>query len=86
MTSLHWSIQQAMGLSDDEARQIEIRAARIEAAQVPDGAAQYVPITEEYTLRDLRSKTLDAISPANAAATPVSYTKPRAHQTPKNNQ
>jgi len=63
MTSLHWSIQQAMGLSDDEARQIEIRAARIEAAQVPDGAAQYVPITEEYTLRDLRSKTLDAILP-----------------------
>lgn len=50
-----------MGLNDDEARRIEIRAARIEAAQVADGAVQYVPETEAYALRHLRSRTLAAL-------------------------
>lgn len=56
------SLQQAMGLSDDEARKIEVRAARIEEAARPDGAQQYVPETSEYALRDLRSNTLDALT------------------------
>lgn len=58
---LEWALQKALGLSDDEARQAEIRAARIEEAARPDGKREYIPETAEYALRDLRSKTLDAL-------------------------
>lgn len=56
-----WSVQQALGLSDDEARQAEIRAARIEEAARPDGKTQYIPETLEYATRGFRSKALDSL-------------------------
>ena len=48
---MKWSIQQALNLTDDEARAAEIRARRIEEKYRPDGAIQYVPLTEAFALR-----------------------------------
>ena len=46
MNSINWSLQQALGISDEEARNAELRASRIEEAHRPDGAREYVPVSE----------------------------------------
>lgn len=45
-TRISWSMQRALGITDEEARNAEIRANRIEEAQRPDGAREYVPVSE----------------------------------------
>ncbi len=55
---ISWSTQKVLGLSDEETRQVEVRAARIEEADRPDGQAIYVPENAEYAARNFRSKTL----------------------------
>ena len=56
---MKWSVQKALGLSNDEAHAAEVRAARIEETQRPDGAVEYVPETAEYaTAHLLGRKTL----------------------------
>ena len=56
---MKWSVQQALGLSNDEVHAAEVKAARIEEDQRPDGAVEYVPETAEYaTAHFLGRKTL----------------------------
>ena len=52
MNRISWSIQRALGITDEEARQAEVRAERIEEAARPDGAREYVPVTEAYAVRE----------------------------------
>jgi len=49
MNTVSWSMQRALGITDEEARNAEIRAQRIEEASRPDGAKEYVPVSEAGT-------------------------------------
>lgn len=53
MSRISWSVQQALGITDEEARNAEVRAARIEEANRPDGAREYVPVTDAYASREM---------------------------------
>jgi hypothetical protein len=53
MSRISWSVQQAIGITDAEARNAEVRASRIEEAHRPDGASEYVPVTDAYASRGL---------------------------------
>lgn len=46
---ISWSVQRALGITDEEARNAELRAQRIEEAARPDGAVEYVPVSEAGT-------------------------------------
>lgn len=46
MNRISWSMQRALGITDKEARDAEIRAERIEEDARPDGAREYVPVSE----------------------------------------
>jgi hypothetical protein len=52
MSRISWSVQRALGITDDEARNAEVRASRIEEAHRPDGANEYVPLTDAYASRE----------------------------------
>lgn len=43
-----WAILRAAGVEDDKARDVLVRAERIEEAYRPDGAREYVPVTSDY--------------------------------------
>lgn len=50
---MKWSVQQALGLTNEEVHAAEVRAARIEEANRPDGATEYVPETADYALHSV---------------------------------
>jgi hypothetical protein len=50
---MKWSLKQALKLTEDEAEAAEVRAARIEEQQRPDGAGEYVAQTEAWAMRRL---------------------------------
>ena len=53
MSRISWSIQRALNITDEEARNAEVRAQRIEEANRPDGAREYVPVTDAYASRKM---------------------------------
>ena len=53
MSRISWSVQQALGITDEQARNAELRALRIEEANRPDGKLEYVPVTDAYASRKM---------------------------------
>jgi len=58
---MKWSLREALKLTDKEVDDALIRASRIEEKGKVDGKYVYVPLTEGYSLRNLRSITFDGL-------------------------